>query len=61
MPNISVNENLRTIIYAGATALTNGVGYGIIDAYGRLCIYVDQPLSQGDTTQPIYLQFRGNI
>ena len=61
MPTISVEENLRTIVIGSVTALTSCVGYGIIDADNRLCLYVDEPLTANSQTKPLYLQFRGNI
>lgn len=61
MPEIGLNVDLRTIYYNPTTALTKCVGYGIIDANNRLCIYVDEALELGASTKPIYLQFRGNI
>lgn len=59
MPKIENNNNLKFIVYHPTTALTNCVGYGIIDADNRLCIYVDGEIKAGESTKPIYLQFRG--
>ena len=61
MPTIELNNTLKFIVYHPATALTNGVGYGIIDADNRLCLYVDGEIKAGEQTKPIYLQFRGGI
>ena len=61
MPSIELIEKYKTICYLPVVALTNGVGYGIIDADNRLCVFVDQPIKAGNETMPIYLQFRGNI
>lgn len=61
MPAISLNVDTRSICYESVEILTNCVGYGIIDANNRLCIYVDGDLKAGDKTKPIYLQFRGSI
>lgn len=61
MPELTLNINLRTVMYNSTTALTNGVGYGIIDANNRLCIYVDEKIEVDMQTKPIYLQFRGNM
>lgn len=59
MPAISAIEDLKTITINSCEALTKGVGYGIIDAENRLCVYVDKVIYPHKFTQPIYLQFRG--
>ncbi len=61
MPSITVNNETKSIMYASTTALTNCVGYGILDGEGRLCIYVNDAISAGESTKPIYLLFRGKV
>ena len=61
MPTISYDNNKKTITISETKALTNCVGYGILDAENRLVLYCDIPFNTGDTLKPIYLMFRRKV
>ena len=56
--NGSSSGSIVPYIAETPTGLTIGEGYGIIDNAGRLCLYVEKKVHDGETLPPIYLMFR---
>ena len=57
-PTVTVNTDYKYIKIEPVEALTNGVGYGIIDNNNRLVAYFNKTIKAGNLTDPIYFMFR---
>ena len=57
-PTVTVNTDYKYIKVEPVEALTNGVGYGIIDNNNRLVAYFSKTIKAGNLTDPIYFMFR---
>lgn len=61
MPTCVCDYDLKYIEYEPTTVDMDCVGFGFVDNQNRVVLYYNKELKAGDSTEPIYFQFRRRI